>query len=258
MGDEQERRRLWFELYGDMVPEKIVDTMIGEDGKRYYKVQWASTTIESSKNFLEAEHLIEKYWDPVEKRLKIPSKECDSTNLNDITGDNIDGGDSDKNSCGDASGTQVSFNNSSYEIYSSNIVNSKSDQSKEIADSLKHTQSHEVMLKVLNDYDIPATNSCNDEPDPDSQVHPAASLDTIVISTLPVKTINDACFFPSEKYDTTDYNLSSTDKDKVAENNDYSSKSNETNFEKVLNKNLKRHINLEDDISKKKKRDLNF
>ncbi|XP_065660531.1 uncharacterized protein LOC100215549 isoform X3 [Hydra vulgaris] len=256
MGDEQERRRLWFELYGDMVPEKIVDTMVGEDGKRYYKVQWASTTIESSKNFLEAEHLIEKYWDPVEKRLKIPSKECDSTDLNDITGDDIDGGDSDKNSCGDASGTQVSFNNSSYEINSSNIVKSKSDQSKEIADSLKNIKSHEVMLRILNDYDIPATNSCNDEPDPDSQVHPGASVDTIVISTLPVKTINDACFFPNEnheKYDTTDYDLYLSSSDKVVENNDFNLKSNESNLEKVLNKNLKRHINLEDDISKKKK-----
>lgn len=76
--DEDELARqqaLWRERYGDMVPEKIVDTKIGPDGKRYYKVQWAATTMEPGKNFLEAELLIKKYWDPVEKRLKFPSEE---------------------------------------------------------------------------------------------------------------------------------------------------------------------------------------
>jgi len=70
--DEQARQQaLWRERYGDMVPEKIVDTKIGADGKRYYKVQWAATTMEPGKNFLEAELLIKKYWDPAEKKIEI-------------------------------------------------------------------------------------------------------------------------------------------------------------------------------------------
>jgi len=68
----EEIRRLWQEHYGDMVPEKIIDTKVGPDGKRYYKVQWAASTMEPGKNFLQAELLIKKYWDPVEKKLKFP------------------------------------------------------------------------------------------------------------------------------------------------------------------------------------------
>jgi len=71
--ENNEQMRRWREIYGDMIPERIVDTKIGEDGKRYYKVQWAASSFEPAKNFLEAEMLIRKYWDPVEKKLKLPS-----------------------------------------------------------------------------------------------------------------------------------------------------------------------------------------
>lgn len=63
----------WREIYGDMVPERILDTKIGPDGRRYYRVQWAATTMERGHNFLEAELLIKKYWDPVQQKLVLPS-----------------------------------------------------------------------------------------------------------------------------------------------------------------------------------------
>jgi len=79
MGDEHdndghtsEQMRVWREHYGDMIPERIVDTRVDENGKRYYKVQWASTTMEAGMNFLEAEHLVKKYWNPTTKKLDIP------------------------------------------------------------------------------------------------------------------------------------------------------------------------------------------
>jgi len=79
MGDEHdndghtsEQMRVWREHYGDMIPERIVDTRVDENGKRYYKVQWASTTMEAGMNFLEAEHLVKKYWNPTTKKLDMP------------------------------------------------------------------------------------------------------------------------------------------------------------------------------------------
>ncbi|XP_057315925.1 uncharacterized protein LOC130656990 isoform X2 [Hydractinia symbiolongicarpus] len=82
---DEEQMRVWREHYGNMIPEKIVDTKIGEDGRRYYKVQWAASTMEPSKNFLEAELLIKKYWDPVEKKLKLPNND-NPTNRDDDQG----------------------------------------------------------------------------------------------------------------------------------------------------------------------------
>jgi len=70
---------MWRERYGEMVPEKILDTKIGPDGRRYYKVQWAATTMERGNNFLEAELLIKKYWDPVQKKLVLPSMRTSET-----------------------------------------------------------------------------------------------------------------------------------------------------------------------------------
>ena len=61
-----------------MVPEKILDTRVGPDGRRYYKVQWATTTMEKGNNLLEAELLIKKYWDPAQKKLVLPSMRGDS------------------------------------------------------------------------------------------------------------------------------------------------------------------------------------
>jgi len=85
--EDQEEMRRFREIYGNMIPEKIVDTKIGPDGRRYYKVQWRDTTMEPSKNFLEAELLIRKYWDPVQQRLVLPSERSRSSENREASSD---------------------------------------------------------------------------------------------------------------------------------------------------------------------------
>jgi len=149
--DEEEQRRRWREIYGDMIPERIVDTRIGEDGKRYYKVQWAASMFEPAKNFLEAEHLIRKYWDPVEKKLKLPNARGDDKNQEEEQG---------------ASTSTTSQNNTAVESPQTEVNdqdNTSSEETKEVDPSLVHTPDIKNTAETVTERQTDISEASNSE-----------------------------------------------------------------------------------------------